>query len=175
MKPFDVHICTISDQATPNYVPILDTEFRPQVVILLVSQKMQNKAKMFKNVLKHYCNDVKVEQIDIEDEFDLTSLKDKLFDKISELKGPTDRVGFNITGGTKLMAIEAYLLAKTLECQPFYFDKNQILNLSIADNVDSLVIKNENIQSIVPKNMTVEDYLALHGYQIKNKPVKKTS
>lgn len=173
MRKFDVHVCTISDQATPNYIPILNIESRPKIVILLVSQKMQLKAKAFREVLRHYCNNVKVEQIDIANELDLTSLKNSLFNKISELNILTEKVGFNITGGTKLMAIESYLLAKNLDCQPFYFDNNKILNLNIADNVDALVIKNEAAQHLVPKNMMVEDYLALHGYKVKNKPTKR--
>lgn len=173
MKKFDIHVCTISDQATPNYVPILDTEFRPKTVILLVSKKMQSKAAAFKQVLKHFCNEVKVEQLDIENELDFTSVKDKLFNKISELNISTDKVGFNITGGTKLMAIETYLLAKNLDCQPFYFEQNKILDLRTADTDDAFVLPNPNARSIVPQNMKVEDYLALHGYQIKNNPTKK--
>lgn len=166
MKKFKVHVCTISDQATPNYVPILDLAIRPEIVILLVSERMQPKAVAFQAVLKHYCNEVAVEVIKIEDELELTALKDRLFDKIAALDIPSEQVAFNITGGTKLMAIEAYMLAKDLECEPFYFvpESNEILFLNSRDS-----------QKSVPKNVTVEDYLQLHGYKIKNNPTKRNA
>ena len=37
MKTFKTHVCIISDQPIPNYVPILDTQFRPKEVFLLTT------------------------------------------------------------------------------------------------------------------------------------------
>lgn len=33
----DVHVCLVSEQATPNFIPVLDTRFRLREVILVLS------------------------------------------------------------------------------------------------------------------------------------------
>ena len=46
MKKFDVHVCLVSEQAIPNFVPVVDKEFRPKEVVLLVTDKMKAKAEI---------------------------------------------------------------------------------------------------------------------------------
>lgn len=41
MKKFDVHVCLVSDQALPNFIPVLAEDFRPQEVILLATEPMK--------------------------------------------------------------------------------------------------------------------------------------
>lgn len=41
MKKFDVHVCLVSDQALPNFIPVLTEDFRPQEVILLATEPMK--------------------------------------------------------------------------------------------------------------------------------------
>jgi len=39
----DVHVCLVSEQATPNFIPVLDARFRPREVILVVSPQMRER------------------------------------------------------------------------------------------------------------------------------------
>ena len=45
MKKFDVHVRLVSDQALPNFIPVLAEDFRPQEVILLATEPMKKKRK----------------------------------------------------------------------------------------------------------------------------------
>lgn len=50
---FDIHFCLISGQAAPNLLPILDTEFKPQKAIFIVSKKNEKTSRTFSKSI--YC------------------------------------------------------------------------------------------------------------------------
>jgi len=51
IRRHDVHVCLVSEQATPNFIPVLDTRFRPRKVILVVSPQMRERARWLKEAL----------------------------------------------------------------------------------------------------------------------------
>ena len=45
MQKYDIHVCLVSAQAAPNLLPILDSEFKPQRAVFVVSTKNEIKEK----------------------------------------------------------------------------------------------------------------------------------
>ena len=48
VRRHDVHVCLVSEQATPNFIPVLDSRFRPNEVVLVVSPEMKQRAQWLK-------------------------------------------------------------------------------------------------------------------------------
>ncbi|WP_274571609.1 Card1-like endonuclease domain-containing protein [Neisseria leonii] len=152
MKKFDVHVCLVSDQAVPNFVPVLDRDFRPQKVVLLVTDRMKDKAQALAGVMEQRCQ-VKVSQITITDAYDMGKTGELVFDLLcNENK---DKVALNVTGGTKLMAIGAFSVFKEAGYPAFYFtdSSNEVLLLDTHERF-----------KLNPPKIKIEDYLTLYGY-----------
>ncbi|WP_274584125.1 DUF1887 family CARF protein [Neisseria leonii] len=152
MKKFDVHVCLVSDQAVPNFVPVLDRGFRPQKVVLLVTDRMKDKAQALADVMKQRCQ-VKVLPITITDAYDMGKTGEQIFDLLcNENK---DKVALNVTGGTKLMAIGAFSVFKEAGYPAFYFtdSSNEVLLLDTHERF-----------KLNPPRIKIEDYLTLYGY-----------
>lgn len=155
MGKFDVHVCLVSDQAVPNFVPVLDKEFRPQDVVLLVTERMKVKADVLEKVLRERCG-VKVQQLGLADEYDMGSVTEQVFGLLCDVE--KERVALNVTGGTKLMAIATYGMFKDAGYPAFYFTANSNEVLLLDDN-QRLMLQ--------PPKIKIEDYLALHGYPVR--------
>ncbi len=161
MKKFDVHVCLVSDQAVPNFVPVLDKDFRPQEVVLLVTEQMQARAAALAEVMRKSCG-VKVRQLAVADAYDMARVGEQVFALLCDMD--KDRVALNVTGGTKLMAIAAFAMFKEAGYPSFYFtaDSNEVL---LLDNNERLVLQ--------PSEIKIEDYLMLHGYPARHKLQKQ--
>ncbi|MFV2029261.1 Card1-like endonuclease domain-containing protein [Neisseria sp. S1] len=166
MKKFDVHVCLVSDQAVPNFVPVLDKDFRPGKVLLLVTEKMQAKADALAGALKKRCPEVQVEKIALPSEYDMAGVEERLLELLCDVEN--DQIALNVTGGTKLMAIAAYGMFKEVGRSAFYFtaDSNEVLLLGAGD---------KERFTLQPPKMKIEDYLALHGYPAKAPLQKQVS
>ncbi|MDR3054425.1 MAG: DUF1887 family protein [Zoogloeaceae bacterium] len=165
MKKYDVHVCIVSDQPTPNLMPILDKNFRPQEVVLLVSERMKEKAKSLEHVLKN--NGLhKVHRVDLPDSYRMDTVEAKVL----ELLGDYDKsnIALNITGGNKLMAIAAYQTFHSLGYPAFYVavegSGSEILLLDDIQNGDYVKL---NAQ---PSKLKLEEYLEVHGFKISDHP-----
>ena len=156
MPKYNIHVCIVSDQPIPNYVPVLDNQFRPREVVLLVTGKMQQKAAALEQTLKTRCG-VKTRQIAIASEYDMQEMEDKVLGELIALDEAKENIALNLTGGTKLMAIAAYRTFHDAGYPAFYFTatSNEVL---LLDNNESLTLQ--------PPKIKIEDYLRLHGYQI---------
>ncbi len=117
MKP-SIHILLVSAQAAPNLLPTLDPEIKPERVVLLVSSKMQERAESLTKVFRE--SSIVVDQIALPNEHDLNALEEVVLD--IALRYPDKPVAFNLTGGTKLMALVAQSVAATANCATFYID-----------------------------------------------------
>ena len=51
MQKYDIHVCLVSAQAAPNLLPILDSEFKPQRAVFVVSTKNEIKEKADKTLV----------------------------------------------------------------------------------------------------------------------------
>lgn len=98
-----IHICTVSDQILPNLIPALMD--RPDRVILLASDRMQDAAYHVRRVLKDHHIDAEIEEgvpdSGLENIYEFAlSLADKI-----QARYPGARITVNTTGGTKLMSL----------------------------------------------------------------------
>ncbi|WP_373746790.1 Card1-like endonuclease domain-containing protein [Neisseria dentiae] len=161
MKKFDVHVCLVSDQAVPNFVPVLDKDFRPQEVVLLVTEQMQAGADALAEVMRKSCG-VKVRQLAVADAYDMAQVGERVFALLCDMD--KEQVALNVTGGTKLMAIAAFAMFKEAGYPSFYFtaDSNEVL---LLDNNERLLLQ--------PPKIKIEDYLMLHGYPARHKLQKQ--
>ncbi|GHT89569.1 hypothetical protein AGMMS49545_00130 [Betaproteobacteria bacterium] len=165
MKKYDVHVCIVSDQPTPNLMPILDKNFRPQEVVLLVSERMKEKAKSLERVLKS--NGLhKVHCVDLPDSYRMDTVEAKVL----ELLGDYDKsdIALNVTGGNKLMAIAAYQTFHSLDYPVFYVtvdgSGSEILLLDDIQNGDYTKLTAQ------PTKLKLEEYLEVHGFKISDQP-----
>lgn len=157
MEKFDVHVCLVSAQPMPNFLPVLDRDFRPEEVVLLVSDKMQDKAGHLAEVMNRTCGIKKISRLPVQNEYEMEGLKEQLLDLLANYDNT--QIAVNITGGTKLMAIAAYDLCKELNYSTFYFTPNQN-QIRILDKKVFVNLKPENIKN----KLKIEDFLKLHGY-----------
>lgn len=97
------HLILVSDQPIPNITPILDEETKPQKVIMLISENMQERARALENIFR--TRGVTVEAFSIEDPWDANRISDTVLDILCNY--PLGDIALNATGGTKLMSIAA--------------------------------------------------------------------
>lgn len=157
MQSYEVYVCLISDQASPNLVPILSMNPRPKTVLLLVTDKMAEKAKHFQEVLKKE-NIHNVHKIRLTDTYDLVPLKQQIEDLLDSqnLWERWDQVAVNITGGTKLMSLATYTVFNDLGGECFYLTTdNQWMNLG-----------KQQSERMVLKKFSIESLLMAQGYRI---------
>lgn len=164
MQKFDIHVCLVSDQATPNLVPILAKDFRPKEVILLVTESMKERAKWLAEVLRN--NGIQsVHPIPLESEYDMSLVEDKILELFDKHEYESKNMALNITGGTKLMSIAAYQMFRDLGYPTFYFTakSNEVL---LLDSKETFVLTAEKLK--------LEHYLQVHGYKPKNEICRTT-
>ncbi len=166
MIKFDVHVCFVSEQPLPNFIPIIDAEFRPnKKVLLLVSKQMQTRANTLQTVIRQRCPGLEVEQVAIHDEYDI----ERIGSQVSELllnEIEHGSVALNLTGGNKPMAIAAFNAFRDLEQPSFYFtvSSNEVLVLEKDKQTSRLTLQ--------PK-MKVDDYLTLYGYPVREGQISR--
>lgn len=157
LNHFDTHVCLISKEATPNLTPILDEQFRPKKVLMMVSAEMRDAATRLAAICKRY--QVQVEQIAVENVFDLQALENQFIDLLANHE--SENMALNVTGGTKPMAIAASLVFKG-EKPIFYVhpQKNSVFMLG-SNNEPPIELANK---------LKLSDYLPAHGFKIIDSP-----
>ena len=126
----EVHITLLGKENLPLYYPII--EFNSEEVYVLGSRQNLAVAHNLKKVLeekgllcKVYC--------DI-DAFDIKSIISKC-EEIHGKIGNDCNVTYNITGGTKIMAIGAYIVAKQHKARIIYTDSVSCIDLDTYSSV----------------------------------------
>ena len=159
MHKYNTHVCIVSDQPIPNYIPVLDKDFRPKEVILLVTEQMHARAEALTKVLKERCG-CKVQSIAIEGEYDMQEMKEKVLAQILKLKEEKENIALNLTGGTKPMAIAAYNTFRDADFPTFYFTErtNEVLQMESGERF-----------ILQPPKIHIEDYFQLYGYPVRSK------
>lgn len=159
------HLCLISGQAAPNLTPMLDKDFKPKKVIMLVTPSMKQAAEWLKAVL--LSRGIKTEFWSIDDPWNIDNIQKRIEELIKLY--PTD-ICLNTTGGTKIMAMAAYFV--------FYSNNLPVYYLSIRDNQILWLYhpegKKDNL-TINPK-LTIEILLNVYGFSVQSlekKPVSK--
>lgn len=111
-----VHLVLISAQAVPNVTPILDERFRPERVIMLLSEDMAQRADALENVYRP--RGVRVTRWPIGDAFDVEHIREQVLACLSSHEDA--EVILNATGGTKPMSIAAYEVFRAFNRPIFY-------------------------------------------------------
>jgi hypothetical protein len=115
------HLILVSAQAVPNITPVLDDNFKPEKVIMLVSSDMRRRADWLETIIKK--RGVATERWLIDDPWDIEHIRDRVFELLSQQ--PPDSMALNATGGTKPMSIAAYETFRLLEQPIFYVHPEQ--------------------------------------------------
>ena len=110
------HLILVSAQAVPNITPVLDDNFKPKNVVLLVSQDMANRAEWLEQI---YTNrGIKSRRWSINNAYDLEYIRDTVLELLTEYED--GGLALNATGGTKPMSIAAYEVFRDLKRPIFY-------------------------------------------------------
>ena len=112
----EVHVVLVSQQAAPNLLAALDPALKPAKVVLVVSDKMKERAGSLERVLKE--GGVQTHRLRIDDENDYPALESALLELAAARGG--ESIALNVTGGTKLMALAAQSIALAAGWSVFY-------------------------------------------------------
>ncbi len=155
MTRYDIHICLASGQPLPNLIPALNPETRPRGVVLLVSPDMKDRAALLAdNFEKLGC---KVGQTGISP-YRIEEIRSTILQVVERHRGAS--VVLNATGGTKIMAMGAYDVFRSLALPAFYVDTDNGQILHILPQGD--VVPLEDM-------VKAKTYLSAYGYEIKEK------
>ncbi len=168
MRKFDVHVCTISGELTPNYIPVMHENFMPKELVLLASYEMKQEVERFSQVIKSSHPHIRIQVIDIEDIYNMRALKDKVDSYIKQYIEMNDdaekQIVLNATGGTKLMSFELLSLFNSWGLDSFYFkiENSEILYLNANESEE------EKASSVIliPQRLNLPDYIKLHGHEV---------
>ena len=116
-KP-QVHVVLVSQQAAPNLLAAMDPSLKPAEVVLVVSNKMKERAVSLERVLKE--GGVRTHRLPLTDEHDYSALESVLLELAAARGG--ESIALNVTGGTKLMALAAQSIALAAGWSVFYVD-----------------------------------------------------
>lgn len=159
LKQFRVHLCLVSNQAAPNFLPIVFC--KPARVVLFVSAEMQDTGKHLQEALHRAVPQTKIEIVEIADAWDLEACSTLFFEKIVSLDG--ERALFNVTGGTKIMSFAALTTAFDTDVPAIYLnEKNNTIHLLSTPHKE----EQQRMPSIVVKT-SLRNYLAAYGYAVR--------
>lgn len=148
------HICLISKQPLPNLIPLLME--KPQQAIFLVTPEMKIQAVRLRRLLQP--RGIKVEEVDIP-AYDLEAVNG-IIEEILRHRTGNSEITLNVTGGTKISAMAAFLSFYTDNRRIIYLDTGGERLLQLSPSPKSVAIDNNLIR---PK-----DYLAAYGLTMKS-------
>ncbi len=149
-QKFDTHVCLVSDQATPNLLPLLDERWRPLSVVLATSAAMRARSAALAGLLQ--TKGIKVETLPLRDVYDYASLCD---DFLGFLAASSDQnVALNVTGGTKLMAVAAQEVFRANDRPAFY----------VSIETDEIIFLSGGHSAPLNTKLKIVESLRAHGY-----------
>jgi len=145
----------VSDQATPNLLPVLDPAWCPATLVLGASARMKANALALKSVMQAKGQGLKVELLDMPDAFDYAALADAFLSFLAAHEG--QRVALNATGGTKLMALAGQEVFRSQGLPVYYV------------NVETDAVVELGERSVAPPlraQLKVHELLRAHGHKV---------
>ena len=155
MTPYDTHLCLVSAQATPNLLPVLDENWRPQRVVLACSAQMKEAAQNLRQVIQTKGGGIVVDLLDLPDAYDYAALSDAFLSYLAE--HADENIALNVTGGTKLMAVAAQEVFRSARKPVFYVNLESDEVLVIGEKASSRPLR---------AKLKVHEMLAAHGYRV---------
>lgn len=154
MKKFKAHFCMVSQQAAPNLLPLLDSEMKPEKVVLLVTPQMQQQADYLEQVIKPRGIKVQQQPLNVVDDFD--AMEDQLMVLIEN--EPADEIALNVTGGTKWMAIAAQDI--------FRMNGSAVFYVKVEDD-KVLFVGGDPASHNLSKSIDLKSYIQAYGYEFR--------
>lgn len=162
MQRYDVQICLVSGQPTPNLVPVFSRDTRPNEVVLLVSGDMKKQAGNLEAVFQR--NKIKSRREEVTDPYDIEAIHEQMEKllKTFNAENPKRSVIVNLTGGTKPMAIAAQMAC--------YYEEMPYLYMNIDSGDVLLHLPSEKYtRHQLQGDLKIQDYLEAHGYSMEEK------
>lgn len=119
-----IHITLLGKESLPTYYPIM--EFLPDKVFVVGTNQNINIAKRLKGVLE--LHDIKCKIISSVDAFDINSIIG-VCEEIHTKTEATDEIMYNVTGGTKIMALGAFIVAQRYDSRIIYTNSDDCIDL----------------------------------------------
>lgn len=159
-----IDYCLVSQQATPNVLPYLDPDFRPDMIVLVTSPEMKQQAEALRGVLE---DQLAVAMLEIPNAYDYDGMVEQLHDDIQRRLPAGQEAWLNITGGTKPMALAAYQAFTRATAGRIYY-------LNVRDNTVEWFDQHPSREpQRLKAALDLELLLRAHGYT--SKPPKQTS
>lgn len=144
------HVCLVSDQPIPNLTTAL--HFKPDVIVLLTTKEIKEKAISLEKVLKQKGFQVQSKTIDA---YNISNVIDVSESLLKENKD--GNITLNITGGTKIGTLGTF--------QAFYTQGNPIFYVNTKDNkILKLFPEHELEEYPINVKIPIIDYLAVYGF-----------
>jgi hypothetical protein len=150
----------VSQQATPNFIPALDSRFRPKEVFLLVSKDMRERARWLESALRQRA--ILTHTRPISDPWDVAQTQNEILDLLVECADKD--VALNVTGGTKPMAIAAQEVFRAEKRAIFYVHPEQNRVVPLFSDENSFVIE---------ERIKLADHLSIHGFHELQRDVRE--
>lgn len=155
MQSCTLHLCLVSDQATPNLLPLLDPAWRPATVVLAASERMKPNALALKSIMQTKGQGLKIELLDLPDAFDYGALADAFLNFLAAHDG--QRVALNATGGTKLMALAGQEVFRSQGLPVYYVN---------VENDTVVVLGERTPAPPLRAQLKVHELLRAHGHRV---------
>ena len=124
---YDHHICLVSEQTLPNYLGTVVPDATPKNVHLVVTDRMKDRADILEKALRFRGYAVTQYPLASQEANDMIDVLDNIYEKTGS------SVAINVTGGTKIMALNAVGWANIQDVPPFLFyvdtDNRKILQI----------------------------------------------
>lgn len=155
INEFDIVFNLFGEQRMPGYLSI--NQFKSKKHVFISSPNYPA------NIMSNFLEKSEFDEI-VVDPYDPSDIKNKITRYLKEVD-PTHKIGFNLTGGTKLMYAGALAACKDCDATPFYFN--------IEDN--SVMYLNNFEKSNIKNIVSVETFFKLNGDDLTiNKQDKRT-
>ena len=149
----------VSQQAAPNLLPLLDSEMKPEKVVLMVSPQMQGQADYLEQVIRPRGIKVVQQKLDILDDFD--DMQNQMIPLLEN--EPADEIALNATGGNKWMAMAAQ--------EVFRMNGSGVFYVKVED--DKVLFMGGNPASHnLSQHIDLKSYIQAYGFEFrKESPV----
>ena len=143
IEKFDIVFHLFGEQRMPSLLGILQFDTKQHVFV--------NSKQYPAIVMKQFLNGSYFYELSV-DPFNPLDTKDKILSYLKDVP-PNTKIGFNLTGGTKLMYAGALNVCKKINATPFYFDiKN-----------DKLIYLNDFYKKDIKPIKSVETFIEIHS------------
>ncbi len=152
-----VMITLIGEQPIPNLLPL--RHCRPSKAVFLCTDRTQRVAGRLKRLVEE--KDQITADIILTSPYDMRKIKEDLEEFTQHQGWTSSELIFNLTGGTKIMMLAAYSIARRM-CAPFIYlqsEGNQsiVRRYEFCDG-DDVEVASEEVSGVI----TIEDYLLAH-------------